>query len=158
MSQITVFGQPAVLPLVTVVNIATGGAPVTARETARFITHTKPTPQIFRYLVTGATHGEHTTRLRVSEQPGETRCTPGETPGRVSIDRSIPFQAARLLTTAKECQDRNSDLHLRANTQALAGGCDRVDQQASEHVSPQLGQVRGSRGFCRLTAMSLTRL
>ena len=82
MRQIVVLGQPAVLPLVTVVNIATGGAPVTARETARFITHAKPTPQIFRNLVTGATDRENTTRLRVREQPGEARCLPGETPGR----------------------------------------------------------------------------
>ena len=122
MSQIVVVGQPAVLPLLSVVNIAAGGAPVTARETARFITHAKPTPQIFRDRVAGATHGENTTRLRVREQPGEARCMPGQTPGRVRIDQPIPFQAARLLTTTQECQDRNSDLHLRANTHALAGG------------------------------------
>ena len=122
MSQIVVFGRPSVLPILTVVNIAAGGAPVTARETARFITHAKPTPQIFRYFVTGATHGEHTTRLRMSQQPGEARCMPGETPGRVRVDRPIPFQTARLLTMTQERQDRNSDLHLRANTRALAGG------------------------------------
>ena len=122
MRQIGVFGLPAVLPILTVVNIATDGAPVTARETARFITHAKPTPQIFRNLVAGATNGEHTTRLRVGQQPGETRCIPGETPGRVRDERPIPFQATRLLTVTQECQDRNSDLHLRANTRALAGG------------------------------------